>query len=373
MSTRMDKYHSTDKRPTNRNTKPRPRPSSNGARRPNPKKRRRKKKNPTARIILLSLALLFLLGLGGGAYYVVNLLGKVNTEKINKANLGVDDDLNARLKSLGKDNIINIALFGLDKTNEEERGRSDATMVLSIDADNKKIRLISLMRDSYVSIDGHGKDKLNHAHAFGGPELAIKTINKNFNLNITDFVSVDFAHMQKVIDALGGVEIDVKPEEVKIANQYVVELAKLGRTDPDYIDKAGKQTLSGMQALSYTRIRYVGNGDFERTDRQRRVLEALFDKIKNAGPTEFPKIVSDLLPMVTTSLSSTDIMKLGSDLLLKGVTNLEQERFPVDGDYVDGGKTINGVWYLPFDEKATKDKLHKYIFEDIKPSITTSN
>ncbi|SFA81426.1 LCP family protein [Clostridium frigidicarnis] len=364
MSTRMDKYHSTDKKPTNRNTKP----YSNDSRKPNPKKRRRKKKNPTVRIILLSIALLFLLGIGWGAYYAVNLLGKVNTEKLDKSNLGVDEDLNARLKSLGKDNIINIALFGLDKTNEEELGRSDATMILSIDADNKKIKLVSLMRDCYVNINGHGKDKLNHAHSFGGPELAIRTINKNFNLNVTDFVSVDFAHMQKIIDALGGVEIDVKSTELETANKYVVELALLGRTDPDYIDKAGKQTLSGMQALSYSRIRNVGNGDFERTDRQRTVLEALFNKIKHAGSTEFPKIVSDLLPMVTTSLSSTDIIKLGSDLLLKGITNLEQERFPIDGDYVDGGKMINGVWYLPFDEKSTQGKIHKYIFEDIKPS-----
>lgn len=327
-----------------------------------------KKKRSKLKTVLLSILTLIIIAVGGTYYYINNIFSKVETKKIDKDNLGVDEDLKAQLKAMGKDDIINIALFGLDKTTAEEPGRSDATMILSLDIDHKKVKIISIMRDSYVDIDGHGKDKLNHAHSFGGPELAIKTLNKTFNLNITDFASVDFADMEKIVNYLGGVEIDIKQSEIKTANEYIVELAKLGRTDPQYIEHPGVQNLSGMQALAYTRIRYVGNGDFERTDRQRKVLEALFQKIANTNATEFPGLVSNLLPYIQTSFSSGNIVKIGSYMLLNGVTNLEQQRFPLDEDCKDTGEIIDGVWYLPFDKQATTEKLHKYIFEDVKPS-----
>ncbi|SFA81409.1 LCP family protein [Clostridium frigidicarnis] len=329
---------------------------------------KKKKKRSKLKIVLLSILTLLIIAVGGTYSYIHHIFSKVETKKIDKDNLGVDEDLKAQLKAMGKDDIINIALFGLDKTNNEELGRSDATMILSLDMDNKKVKMISIMRDSYVDIDGHGKDKLNHAHAFGGPELAIKTLNKTFNLNITDFASVDFADMEKIVDYLGGVEIDIKQSEIETANEYIVDLAKLGRTDPQYIEKPGVQNLTGMQALAYTRIRYVGNGDFERTDRQRRVLEALFEKIANTGATEFPALVSNLLPYIQTSFSSGEIIKIGSYMLLNGVTTFEEQRFPLDEDCKDTGEVIDGIWYLPFDKKATTEKLHKYIFEDIKPS-----
>ncbi|MEW8955357.1 LCP family protein [Clostridium sp.] len=354
MSSRMERNHSNKRRPVARQGKGK-------------KRKKKKKKNPRLRIFLLCLLLLSLLGLGYGIYYVANLFGSVKTEKIDRENVGIDSSLEEKLKQDGKDNIINIALFGIDEPEGNEPTRSDATMVLTIDKDRGKIKITSLMRDSYVKIDGHGRDKLNHAHAFGGPELTIKTINQNFNLNIEDFVSVNFADMQKIVDALGGIELTIRKDEIEKANWYINELAKIGKKKATPLTKTGKQKVNGMQALAYTRLRVTAGGDFERTERQRIVLQCLFDKIKAAGISEYPDLVKELLPMIKTSLSPSEMISLGTDIIFNGVTNLEQERFPIDGDFPDKGDKINGIWYLPFDEKVTKQKLHDYLFNDIKP------
>ncbi len=148
-----------------------------------------------------------------------------------------------------------------------ERGRSDSIIILSIDYVHNKLKLSSVMRDTYVYVEGHGNTKINHAYAYGGPVLAIKTLNSNFDLNIKDFVAVDFEGFKKIIDILGGVEIEIKDYELPT-------METVG------IYEAGIYNLNGEQALAYSRIRKQGSGDYERTDRQRRVLEALFRKDK---------------------------------------------------------------------------------------------
>lgn len=321
------------------------------------KKNKSGKKKRNVIIYSLVFILLFLVGLGG--FYVFNLLDKVKTNVISKDSddLGIEANVSS---SFSNTDIVNIALFGLDKLSDDEPGRSDATMVITIDKKNDKLKMSSIMRDSYVNIDGHGKDKLNHAHAFGGPELAIKTINKNYKLDIKDYVSINFSNMEKLIDAIGGVNVDVKKEEINEINTTSVG-------SPTSISHPGLQKLNGIQALSYSRIRHVGNGDFERTDRQRVVLNSMFETIKSSGASQYPSIVSKLLPLVETSLSKTDIIKLGTDVIMDGKMSMEQERFPVDGYYKDGGEMIKGVWYLPFDSEATIKQMQDYIFNDKKP------
>ncbi len=329
------------------------------------KKRRRNKK----RKILITIFFVLLLTVGIGIFYIFDLFSKVNTKNISKdlKDLGINENLQMDLKDKGKDDIINIAFFGTDQRNENEVGRSDAIMILTIDKDTKKVKLSSIMRDSYVKIDGHGKDKLNHAYAFGGPELSIKTLNQTFNLNIKDYVSVNFSHLQEIVDAMGGVNVDVSKAELQAINGMMNELAGIENYTPPYLTSAGTQTLNGKQALAYTRTRYIGNGDFDRADRQRIIINALFEKIKKAGVIKYPSIVNKLLPLVETSMESGEILKLGTDMLGTGIGNLEQERFPVDGYFKDGGEMIKGVWYLPFDEAATKKQIQDYIFHDKKP------
>lgn len=136
------------------------------------------------------------------------------------------------------------------------------------------------MRDSYVDIEGHGKTKLNHAYAYGGPELAIKTINSNFKLNIRDFVAVDFYGLENIIDTVGGVEIPVRSDEIKYINSYMQGTAKVENKAVQEVQNPGLQNLNGMQAVAYARIRYTSGGDYERTERQRTILTAVMNKIK---------------------------------------------------------------------------------------------
>jgi LCP family protein required for cell wall assembly len=335
--------------------------------------KRRKKQKPQKsnkkKIILLSILALLIFIIGFAGVYAWRVLGSMKTAEINKDNESVGINQETADKLDKQNDILNIAFFGVDQRDKNENGRSDSTMVLSIDKKHNKIKMTSIMRDSYVNIEGHGKDKLNHAYSFGGPQLAIKTLNQNYGLNIRDFVAVNFGDLAKIIDELGGVQIDIKSNEVSLVNEYINDVASVTGLKGTPLRGAGTQTLSGVQAVAYSRIRYVGNGDFERTERQRTVLTALFNKIKAAGPSEYPSLVNKLMPYVQTSMNPLDIIKIGTSALTNGITNLEQERFPVDG-YCNGA-TINGVWYLQFDEQATKDQIYKYIYEDIKPTSGT--
>ncbi|RUT63446.1 LytR family transcriptional regulator, partial [Clostridium botulinum] len=287
---------------------------------------------------------------------------------VKKVPISKDDKelkIDKKAESYG-DDVINIAFFGLDRRKKEEPSRSDAVMILSLDKKHKKVKLSSIMRDSYVDIEGHGKTKLNHAYAYGGPELAIKTINSNFKLNIRDFVAVDFYGLENIIDTVGGVEIPVRSDEIKYINSYMQGTAKVENKAVQEVQSPGLQNLNGMQAVAYARIRYTSGGDYERTERQRTILTAVMNKIKKLGPTEFPKVVSVLLPNVESSLSSTEIIKMGTSVFTLGIDNVEQQRFPLD-NYCEG-KLIDGIYYLLFNEEKTIDQMYKYIFEDIKPN-----
>ncbi|MCC5424827.1 LCP family protein [Clostridium botulinum] len=297
------------------------------------------------------------------ALYVYSKLGSVKKVPISKDDKELKIDKKA--ESYG-DDVINIAFFGLDRRKKEEPSRSDAVMILSLDKKHKKVKLSSIMRDSYVDIEGHGKTKLNHAYAYGGPELAIKTINSNFKLNIRDFVAVDFYGLENIIDTVGGVEIPVRSDEIKYINSYMQGTAKVENKAVQEVQNPGLQNLNGMQAVAYARIRYTSGGDYERTERQRTILTAVMNKIKKLGPTEFPKVVSVLLPNVESSLSSTEIIKMGTSAFALGIDNVEQQRFPLD-NYCEG-KLIDGIYYLLFNEEKAIDQMYKYIFEDIRPN-----
>ncbi|ACA45997.1 LCP family protein [Clostridium botulinum] len=312
--------------------------------------------------ILSILAVIVLMSVVS-ALYVYSKLGSVKKVPISKDDKELKIDKKA--ESYG-DDVINIAFFGLDRRKKEEPSRSDAVMILSLDKKHKKVKLSSIMRDSYVDIEGHGKTKLNHAYAYGGPELAIKTINSNFKLNIRDFVAVDFYGLENIIDTVGGVEIPVRSDEIKYINSYMQGTAKVENKAVQEVQSPGLQNLNGMQAVAYARIRYTSGGDYERTERQRTILTAVMNKIKKLGPTEFPKVVSVLLPNVESSLSSTEIIKMGTSVFTLGIDNVEQQRFPLD-NYCEG-KLIDGIYYLLFNEEKTIDQMYKYIFEDIKPN-----
>lgn len=317
---------------------------------PNKKKKKNKKK-----WIILSLLLVVLIIAGIGIGYTASLLGKVDSVKIDEEQLDISNEVEEKYKNT---DIKNILLLGID-SEDGETGRSDSIMILSVDNVHNKLKLSSIMRDSYVDIKGHGKDKINHAYAFGGPELSISTINTNFDLNIKDFATVNFDSLPKVVDQLGGIDLDITSGDLKYINSYIGSLNAEKKTNAANITSTGSQHVNGIQALAYARIRYDG-GDQERTHRHRIILEALFNTIKSTNKTQYPSILSELLPLVKTSLNSGDILKLAtSSVSLSG--GLVQDRFPRDDN--GAGQMINGVYYQTFDKAKTVEQMHQFIFE----------
>ena len=311
----------------------------------NAKKHKKKKK---IWLWILSAFLILILAFVGGAYGVLHsAVSKMDKVKIDKHNLGIKEEHKEIYEQ--KKDIKNIALFGID-AEDGQAGRSDAIMIATIDGEHKKLKLTSIMRDSYVNIEGHGMDKINHAYAFGGAQLAMKTINQNFGLNVENFLAVNFSSLPQIIDLLGGVEIAITDEEI----QYI-----------DGINAPGTYTLTGAQALAYSRIRYATGGDYKRTERQRTVLDALFNKVSATTNSTNVNVINTLLPYVQTNMSSTDIFSLATSALSSANNGLQQLRFPIDGECE--GQMIDGVYYLTFDLSTTKQKFMYYIFEDRQP------
>jgi LCP family protein required for cell wall assembly len=328
-------------------------------------------KNRKLKVVAVILACVALIAAGGSGYvyYQLSKVKYVDIPKtdeelgINKAdnaeiadsetpaaaNNSVGDEQSVVTADNSQQETVNIALFGVDQRYEGENGRSDSITILSIDYKNKKLKLSSIMRDTYVYIEGHGMTKLNHAYSYGGPTLAIKTLNSNFNLSIKEFVTVDFDGFKNIIDSFGGIEMEIKSYELPSMNSVGIY-------------SAGAYTLNGTQALAYARIRHQGDGDYERTDRQRRVLEQVFQKIEDAGVSKFPAIVSSLIPYTETSLDADQILSLRTSVFSCDITTMEQKRFPLD-DYSED-KIINSIWYLVTDLDATTSQIHEFIYED---------
>ena len=319
--------------------------------------KRAKKKGSVKSKILIGALIAILAVVGGIGGYVWALFGKMDKVDLDKENLGSNVELNDEYS-----HIKNIAFFGVDQA-DGEGGRSDSMMVATIDTKNDKIKLTSLMRDSYVEIPGNGSNKLNAAYAFGSEELAIQTINKNFDLNIEDFVTVDFSSLPKIVDKVGGVDIEIDSAELKHINNYINDINTRTGTNSGQIGSTGMKHLNGVQAMAYCRIRYTAGDDFKRTERQREVLEQIIGNLFSMSPTKYPGLLNEVFPMVKTSLSTGAIMEMGTDVLAIG-NNLEQNRFPADDDLQS--EMINGMSCLTFDKAVTTDKIHKWIFEDIK-------
>lgn len=323
------------------------------------------KKNRVGKIIAWIVIIILMIGgaTAGVVYWSAHsLVNKMEKVEIDKSDVGIAEEVEEQLSQYN-DSVTNIALFGID-AGEDGVGRSDSIMIATIDSKNKKLKLTSIMRDSYVNIEGRGLDKLNHAYAFGKDALAIKTLNQNFDLNIEDFAAVNFSTLPKIIDKIGGIELDIDSEELQYINGYISNINSINKTNISSISSTGLQHVNGTQAMAYCRIRYTSGGDYKRTERHREVLSKIFEKIASLSPAKYPSLLNELLPMVKTSLSVNEILDLGNEVLKIGNLNLEQERFPLDG-YCQG-KMINGVYYLTFDKETTVNQLHNYIFEDNK-------
>jgi len=313
------------------------------------KSKKKSKGLTTGKKVLIIIATILIFSLSALGSYLLSMVGKLNNVGLNDSDLGIEKSKNTSSK------IKNIVLFGIDQT-EGDIGRSDAIIIATVDSLHKKLKLTSISRDSYVNIEGHGYDKLNHAYAYGQEELAIKTINQTFGLDIADYAKVNFNNLKDIIDTLGGIDITVEDSELGDLNGV--------------ISTSGRQHVNGTQALAYSRIRKNSGGDDSRTERQRMLLTEIFNKVSTVGILKLPSMVNDILPHVQTSLSTSEVLSLGTKVLTSGMTDIEQLRFPL-AEHSKGDK-INNIYYTTFDEEITKEQIQKYIYEDIKPE-TSSN
>lgn len=306
--------------------------------------------------ILFSILTVILIILGSIATYTYYLSSKVERVKIDR------DEITNTGKEAPKEanDVITIALFGSDFSDIYEVSAADATMILAIDTKTNQIKLCSLMRDIYLDLPDGGKMNLNYTILDGGPTSILKTINYNFNLKIDKFVQVDLERLPKIIDALGGVEINITPDELEYINGYIDHIDKKNGTTTDHIYTAGAQILNGTQASAYCRIRYTAGRDFKRTERQRDVLNALFVKFKDISLTEIPGMISDILPLVTTNLTNSEIISISTKALGMGLNNIEQGRFPSDENIVSAGFT--DMYHTNIDIDGTTKELHQFLF-----------
>lgn len=319
-----------------------------------------KKKMSPLTITLIVLLTIIVIAVVGGGIYLNNLSNKVEKVETTEEDLGITEEAKDDLSKYETYNdIINIALFGID-AGDQKSGRSDSIMILTIDPINNKMKVSSIMRDSYVNIPGRGDDKINHAFRFGNSVLALKTINQNFKLNIDKFVATNFNSLPKIVNKLGGVELNVKDYEIDELNKYIGYVNRYNNVESPEITKPGVQLLDGYQTLAYSRIRKIGNGDYERTSRHRTVLNALFKKITAMPPTQLPGLLNELLPLVQTNMDTNELLKLGSTVLKINSDSIIEERFPKD-EY-SKGEIINGIWYLVYDREETAKQMHEFIY-----------
>lgn len=266
-------------------------------------------------------------------------------------------------ESMKDDGVIHILLIGNDSRENSTDGRSDAMILLSVSSDTHKIVMTSLLRDMYVEIPGHDNNRLNAAYSYGGPELLMQTVERNLGIEVNRYVQVNFESFVQLVDAVGGVDLELTQEELVYVNGYLVEYNMLtdrpqGTDDMD-TETGGLVHLNGPQALAYSRNRYIGT-DFGRTERQRKVLEQVFQKLPKAALKHPVDIVNQLVPNLTTNLTKFECFRLVLTAPFCLGYDMETDSLPQPGTYKDA--TIRKMAVLEVDFEANRkylqEKLH---------------
>lgn len=262
-----------------------------------------------------------------------------------------------------EDGVTNILLIGNDSRQGGEDGRSDAMILVSISNRTKTIYMTSLLRDIYVEIPGHESNRLNAAYAFGGPELLLETIKQNLDIEVNRYVQVNFQAFANLIDAVGGVELELTNEEVQLVNAYLNEYNMLENRpiDTDYLptDASGLLHLNGPQALAYSRNRYIGS-DFGRTERQRKILEAVFHQLPSSMLTNSGDMIDGILPNLTTNISKSECYALSLDAPKLLTYEIVQASIPIEGSYQNA--TIRKMSVLQVDFEKNKEFIRTQIY-----------
>lgn len=328
-----------------------------------------KKKNRGLKVfgIIVLVLIIILVGIIGFTYFfVTSKLNKIQKVDIDVSQLDILEEVEQNLSG-----YRNIAIFAIDsRSNDYGKGnRSDGIIIASINNDTKEVKLASVYRDTYVQIEGHGLDKITHAYSYGEAPLAISTLNTNLDLNIKEFVTVNFDAVAEAINELGGVTITVDSQEVKYINQYIKETSRVTGITTNQLSAPGTLTLDGVQAVAYARIRYTEGGDYKRAERMRTVVEATFNKLKTKSLTEINSFVDNILPKIYTNISTNDMIAMIPDITKYSVSD------SIGWPYETRGITLDAWYGIPMTLESNVTRLHQELFEETEyvPSETVKS
>ncbi len=337
--------------------------SAKGSRGGAKKKAARKKKRMM--IFGIEIAVILILVLG---FWVVSKLDKLQKPKVDPEKVEVNDTIQeSTLESMK--GYTTVALFGLDTRQAGQLGsgnRSDTIIIASINNDTKEVKLVSVYRDTYLDLTNGKFNKCNGAYSAGGPQQAMSMLNKNLDLDIQYYISVDFAAMTKAIDLLGGIDIDVDDTEIEHLNNYIVETSEVTGVKTTPLTKTGLQTLDGVQATSYCRIRYTAGDDFKRTERQREVIMQIVSKAKTMDISQVNDIIDAVFPLAATNYTNDELLAMAPQLLTYDI--VDTTGFPFD----KAAATVKGKGscVIPVNLEENVKQLHEYLFgtTDYQPS-----
>lgn len=311
-------------------------------------------------ILLILVLLVVAVGGVGGYFYAKSLTGKVDREMLS-ANAYVDA---SSLKKM--DGVKNILLVGVDggSQREGEITRSDTMMLLTIDDNNKQLKLTSFLRDTYIDIPGYKWDKLNASQSHGGTQLLVDTLEYNFGIDIDNYMLVNFDMFITIIDSIGGVDVEVTEKEAEYINSKDHMTEVEASAFPEEISSGKSVHLTGAQALWYARIRYL-DSDFMRTGRQRKVISAMVKKATRTNPVTLMTMLDKIVPMVKTDLSSEEMMSLGTHALSYIRYDIVQQQIPADGTWSNARKKGSGA-VLEMNLEKNRSILQSFVFEEAK-------
>lgn len=357
--------------------------------------KKRNAKGKTRRVFVLVLSIIMLI-CGTGMCYYYSVLDSLNFEEINNTEPTTSDndaDSGANTVStdslIGDSHVLNILLFGQDAhgSGEDDYGRSDTIILLSLDNLNQKIKLTSFQRDTYVTIPGYGDGKLNSAFSLGGVPLSVQMIEANFGIKVDKYACVDFNSFRSIIDVLGGVDIELSIDEMEYINAQIDVNNQEKYTDYleiDYSQETQIAHLDGYQALWYARNRgaeslggnpeYSFSGDdWDRTERQRKLLETIMLSLKEeASLTDIVEIVNQIGPLVTTNLKKSDITFLVSNCLTYLSYDMQELSIPTESNWEYGRTDDMQSVIVINDWDQVRYDLASFVYEDLVTGSTTT-
>lgn len=326
---------------------------------PTPKKPKRVKKKKS-RLLRVFISLLTAAAVLFGVYSFISLRCIGSLTKAEPGERTASD-----VGCLDESYVRNILLIGSD-SRDGTRGRSDTMILLSINSNTDTLMLVSFLRDTYVTLaDGRGENRLNAAYSLGGPELLMDTIQNNYKIRIDDYIEVNFLSFASIVDAVGGVEITVTDAEAEAINNILRDEVNALAGDPvtaDFLPKGGTYILNGKQALSYSRIRKVGNADFERTERQRAVITGIVTSLKDSGVGGIRSLTDEALPNLITNMSTLSLYTLSLRAPFLLGYDIKQMQVPADGTWK--GETIHSASVLTVDLEANRRLLEEALYAD---------